>query len=65
MTLTIVMKSGNVDGDLAPSRDRKHSCLTDSVSDDESSVLGTVLRDDLCLGLSSTKSMATPKPAQP
>ena len=46
MTLTIIMKSNDVDDDLAPGRDREHSCLAGSVSDDESSVLHTVLRND-------------------
>ena len=49
MTLTIIMKSNDVDDDHAPSRNREHSYLAGSVSDDESSVLDTVLRNDMDL----------------
>ena len=58
MTLTIVMKSSDVDDDLCPSRDRENGCLTGSVSDDESSILGTALPNDRCLGPSLTKGYA-------
>ena len=57
VSLTIIMKSSDINDDLAPGTDRKHSCLTCSISDDESSVLGTVLRNDMCLGLSSTEGL--------
>jgi hypothetical protein len=55
------MKPSDVDGDLAPSRDREHSFLTGSVSNDESGVLGTVFRNDNSLELSSMKSYGNPE----
>ena len=58
--LTIVMKPSDVDDDPGPSRDWENSCLTGSVPNDESSVLGTVLYDDRCLG-SSTKGYGDPE----
>ena len=60
VTLTIIMKRSKVDGDLGPSRDRENDCLTGSVPNDESSVLGTVLPDDRCLGSSLTKGYGKP-----
>ena len=57
------MKCSDVDDDLCPSRDRENSCLTGSVSNSESSVLGTVLCNDGCLGQSLTKFM--PKSTRP
>jgi len=48
------MKSGNVDGDSAPSRDREHGCLAGFVSNHERGVLGTVLRNIKYLGSSPT-----------
>ena len=46
------MKPSDIDDNLCPSRDRENSCLTGSVPNDESSILGTVLYDDRCLGSS-------------
>ena len=61
VTLTIIMKCSDVDDDLCPSRDRENSCLTGSVPNDESSVLGTVLCNDGSLGQSSTKGYGKPE----
>jgi len=46
------MKPSDVDDNLCPGRDRENSRLTDSVPNDESSVLCTVLYDDRRLGSS-------------
>ena len=48
------MKSNDVDADRTPSEDREHSGLTCSVSDDERSILGAVLRNGRYLGSSQT-----------
>ena len=45
LNLTVIMKSNDVDGDPAPSRDRKHSRLTRLVSNSESGVFSAVLRN--------------------
>jgi len=37
------MQSNDIDGDIGPSRDREHSCLTDFISNDERGVFGAVL----------------------
>jgi len=40
------MKARDVNGDLAPCRNRDHYCLTGSVPNGEGGVLGTVLRNN-------------------
>ena len=44
------MESDDVDGDPTPSGDREHGRLTGLISDDESGVLGAVLRNSHNLG---------------
>ena len=61
VTLTVIMKSRDVDHDLAPSRDREHSRFAGFVSNDESSVLGAVLRNIRYLGSSPIRNYSGPE----
>jgi hypothetical protein len=45
VTLTVVVKSSDVDLDSSPSRDREHNRPTGCVSNNEGGILGAILRN--------------------
>ena len=57
VTLTVIMKARDVNGDLAPRRDRDGYRLTGFVSNDKRGVFGTVLRNSCRLGHRQPPSM--------
>ena len=49
VSLTVVMKTSDVNDDPAPRRNRDYGCLTSFVSNDERGILRAVLRNARCL----------------
>jgi len=55
----MIMESGGIDGDLAPSRELEHGCLAGFVPNDDRNVLRGRLWDARYLGESQSSFVAT------
>lgn len=64
MTLTVIMKSSDVDVNPAPSGDRDHSRFSSLISDDEGGVFSTVLGNSGHLRRRQRPSITVPKLAR-